>query len=78
MNESAHNALGPVRNLVLKTGCACFPWFLSFGNRTQNSRVAGARSEEGSPSESSAWKVGMFIEEDWELTQGVSVIMTCG
>jgi hypothetical protein len=21
----------------------CFPWFLSFGNRTQNSRVAGAR-----------------------------------
>ncbi len=26
-------------------GCACFPWswFLSFGNRTQNSRVAGAR-----------------------------------
>jgi hypothetical protein len=30
-----------VRNL--NTGCACFPWFLSFGNRTQNSRVAGAR-----------------------------------
>ena len=25
------------------TGCACFPWFLSFGNRTQNSRVSGAR-----------------------------------
>ena len=25
------------------TGCACFPWFLSFGNRTPNSRVAGAR-----------------------------------
>jgi hypothetical protein len=25
------------------TGFACFPWFLSFGNRTQNSRVAGAR-----------------------------------
>ena len=23
--------------------CACFPWFLSFGNRTQNSRVSGAR-----------------------------------
>ncbi len=25
------------------TGCAWFPWFLSCGNRTQNSRVAGAR-----------------------------------
>ena len=28
---------------LLKTGCASFPWFLSFGNRTPNSRVAGAR-----------------------------------
>jgi len=32
------------------TGCACFPWFLSFGNRTQNSRVAGAR-----PNHQAAW-----------------------
>jgi hypothetical protein len=38
------NTRGPVRNPVLKHRLApCFPWFLSFGNRTQNSRVAGAR-----------------------------------
>ena len=36
--------VGPVRNPVLLHRVApCFPWFLSFGNRTQNSRVAGAR-----------------------------------
>jgi hypothetical protein len=37
--------MGPVKELgtLTNTGCACFPWFLSFGNRTQNSRVAGAR-----------------------------------
>jgi hypothetical protein len=35
--------LGPVRNPVLQHRGACFPWFLWFGNRTQNSRVAGAR-----------------------------------
>jgi hypothetical protein len=36
--------MGPVRNPVLLHRVApCFPWFLSFGNRTQNSRVAGAR-----------------------------------
>jgi hypothetical protein len=29
--------------LDVRAGCACFPWFLSFGIRTQNSRVAGAR-----------------------------------
>ena len=35
--------VGPVRNPVLLHRVApCFPWFLSFGNRTQNSRVAGA------------------------------------
>jgi hypothetical protein len=28
-------------------GCACFPWFLSFVNRTQNSRVAVARPNPG-------------------------------
>jgi hypothetical protein len=36
--------MGPLRNLVLTQSAACFPWFLSFGNRTQNSRVAGART----------------------------------
>ena len=36
--------LGPVRNPVLLHRVAlCFPWFLSSGNQTQNSRVAGAR-----------------------------------
>ena len=36
--------LGPVRNPVLQHRMApCFPWFLSFGNLTQNSRAAGAR-----------------------------------
>ena len=33
----------PQGTRYFNTGCACFPWFLSFGNRTQNSRVAGAR-----------------------------------
>ena len=37
------SVMGPVRNPVLYHRVApCFPWFLSFGNRTQNSRVAGA------------------------------------
>ena len=36
-------AMGPLRNPVLSTGWRpVFPWFLSFGNRTQNFRVAGA------------------------------------
>ena len=33
----------------LHTACACFPWFLSFGSRTQNSRLAGERPEIWSP-----------------------------
>ena len=33
----------PSGTRYFNTGCACFPWFLSFGNQTQNSRVAGAR-----------------------------------
>ena len=36
-------SMGPVRNPVLEHRVApCFPLFLSFGKRTQNSRVAGA------------------------------------
>jgi len=42
--RGAYIEVGPVRNPILNTGCACFPWFLSFGNRTQNSRVPGAGS----------------------------------
>ena len=42
--------MGPVRNPVLEHRVApCFPWFCSFGKRTQNSRVAGA-SPSTSPS----------------------------
>ncbi len=33
----------PVNPVLLHRVSPCFPWFLSFGNRTQNSRVAGAR-----------------------------------
>jgi hypothetical protein len=42
VDESAHHALGPVRNPVFLHRVRLFV-FLSFGNRTQNSRVAGAR-----------------------------------
>jgi hypothetical protein len=34
--------------------CPCFPWFLSFGNRTQNSRVAGV-SPTTSPAGTRIW-----------------------
>jgi hypothetical protein len=35
--------------IYLHTACACFPWFISIGNRTQNSRLAGERPEIWSP-----------------------------
>jgi hypothetical protein len=44
VEDMCYERLGPVRNPVLSDRVApCFPWFLSFGNRTQISRVAGAR-----------------------------------
>jgi hypothetical protein len=63
--------LGPVRNPVLEHRVApCFPWFLSFGNRTQNSRVAGARPNHqpiggSDPNHQGIW-TGAHPGRDWD------------
>jgi hypothetical protein len=59
--------LGPVRNRYFITGCACFPWFLSFGNRTQNSRVAGARSNHQADRGSDPNHQGIWSDEEWVI-----------
>ena len=51
----------------VNTGCACFPWFLSFGNRTQNSRVAGAKPNHqpiggSDPNHQGIWCVCLLLQ----------------
>jgi hypothetical protein len=78
---SRTSELGPVRNPVLEHRVSsCFPWFLSFGNRTQNSRVAGARSlgigwhfAPRNPGETVTWSiewVGFGLPEPWPHQHG--------
>jgi hypothetical protein len=68
---------------TLNTGCACFPWFLSFGNRTQNSRVAGARPNHqpiggSDPNHQEIWsppRAGQCVCV-WQLCVAVCVFIT--